>query len=50
MSLFIKILPILAIAFAPLPVQAHAAPQPGHGGYQNVVHSGANYFRNSFGG
>ena len=48
-----KILPAiaLAIALAPFAAQAQTAPQPAQGGYHHtVVHSGAGYFRDSFGG
>jgi hypothetical protein len=51
-SRFIKLLPALAlaIALAPFAAQAKTAPQPAHGGYHTVVHSGVGYFRDSFGG
>jgi hypothetical protein len=54
MTMPIKMLPAiaLAIALAPFAGQAQTAPQPAHGGYQTVVHTGvnANSFRDSFGG
>jgi hypothetical protein len=52
MSRFIKVLPAIALAIglAPVAAQAQTAPQPTHGGYHTVVHSGVSYFRDSFGG
>jgi len=47
-----KILPAiaLAIALAPFAAKAQTASQPAQGGYHTVVHNGAGYFRDSFGG
>ena len=53
MSLSRKFLPAIALAIAltPFAAQAKTAPQPAHGDQQIVVvHSGTNYFRDSFGG
>jgi hypothetical protein len=53
MSLSRKLLPAiaLAIALAPFAAQAKTVLQPTHGNHQTVVvQSGANYFRDSFGG
>jgi hypothetical protein len=47
-----KLLPAiaLAIALAPFAAMAQTAPQPAPGAHHTIVHSGAGYFRDSFGG